>query len=1081
MANFHDKIVLNKYLLSLFGIDAIGTKIISKEGVEVFKELKYSAAEGYTEEGNTRFLEHLKQHLYLTEHVTETMLQQYDENIVRYTHQISERRDELIVWKYFQYLSLLFTEIYLDKFFGNKTQLQHDLNQFVKKFNTKQLEAVGVKKQKKKEQAYQVGAFKETDLNKLAFWNATGSGKTLLMHINIKQYLHYAQKHSKGHESKILLITPNEPLSRQHLTDFQRSGIPANIFTKNQSAMFSGREVEIIEVSKLSEESKEKTVAVDSFETHNLVLIDEGHGGMSGDQWKRFRDKLSTTGFAFEYSATFGQAISAAAKGKKDELTQEYAKSILFDYSYKYFYEDGYGKDYRILNLKEDNVDFKNKYLTANLLSFYQQLLIFKNKPDIATQFRLFKPLWVFVGSSVNAVRTENKKETSDVLDIVHFLTDFLKNREEYTRNIGLILSNKAGLIDSKGYSIFEGSFNYLEELELTPEQIFEGINKEVFHNHHIGANLYLDNLKGATGELGLRVGDTDKYFGVINVGDEKKLHDLAMNNGILGTDKDFSESLFAQIEPKDNKPPKQEINLLIGSKKFTEGWSSWRVSSMGLMNIGKSEGSQIIQLFGRGVRLQGYEFSLKRSLGLDEYQRPENLKALRKYLRPLETLQIFGVKANYMEKFKELLEEEGLPTNTGDWVTITIPTQQKVDIATSDLKLIQVKESENFKRKELIKLELNTDVFSHKQVGVDWYPKIDTLESNRTSRAETTKQIGYLQTHHFALIDWTKVYFEIQTFKASKGYPNMKIELTALQEIIQSRAWYRVYIPQDKMEFSSFKNVQVWQELVTVLLKKYMEQYYLYFKNKFNADHIETRTLQPTDDNLILQYDIRLNKNEKVEELEKKFMQLKANVSDSTFRTLQIASQVEAFDHLFHLYKPLVYVGKGYENKLQVYPVALNDAEHLFMQDFEKQVVQIKEAKELDEVFLLRNQSKKGIGFFAEGNNFYPDFILWIKKGSTQYLTFIDPKGIRNSKGINDPKIQFYKYLAEKVQPQVISENLVLNSFIISNTKWIEVNWKDNLSISDFNENHVFFQEDQNAEYISMLLDMVVKDVTIA
>lgn len=1072
MANFHDKIVLNKYLLSLFGIDAIGSKIVSKDGLEVFKELKLSSSEGYTEEGNTKFLEQLKAHLYLTENVTESMLQLYDENIVRYTNEISEGRDEIIVWKYFQYLSLLFTEIYLDKFFSNKKQLQHDLNQFVKLYNNKQIELLGGKKPKKGETIFQVTPFKETDLNKLAFWNATGSGKTLLMHVNIKQYLHYAQKHSKGHESKILLITPNEPLSRQHLTDFQLSGIPANIFTKNQSGMFSGKEVEIIEVSKLSEESKDKTVAVDSFETHNLVLVDEGHGGMSGDQWKRFRDQLSTTGFAFEYSATFGQAISAAAKGKKDELTQEYSKSILFDYSYKYFYEDGYGKDYRILNLKEDNADFKNKYLTANLLSYYQQLLIFKNKPELASQFRLFKPLWVFVGSSVNAVRKENGLDTSDVLDIVHFLTDFLKNREDYIKNIGLILNNKAGLLDGKGYSIFEGSFAYLEELELTPEQIFEGINREVFHNHNIGANLYLDNLKGASGELGLRVGDTDKYFGVINVGDEKKLHDLAMSNGILGSDKDFSESLFAQI---NLTKPKQEINLLIGSKKFTEGWSSWRVSSMGLMNIGKSEGSQIIQLFGRGVRLQGYDFSLKRSLGLDDYQRPENLKQVRKHLRPLETLQIFGVKANYMERFKELLEEEGLPTNAGDWITITVPTQNKLNIAESGLKLIQVKESENFKRKEIVSLKLNTDVFRNKQIDVDWYPKIDSLESIKSSKVETAKQICYLESQHLALIDWTKVYFEVQNFKASKGYPNLEIELNGLKEIIQSNAWYRIYIPQDKMEFSSIKNVGVWQELTVVLLKKYIEQYYLYFKNRFNADHIETRQLLPTDDNLILQYDIRLNKNEEVEDIEKKFVKLKTDLSDSSFKTLQIANQVEAFDHLMHLYKPLIYLGKGYESKIQVFPVALNDAEHQFMKDFEVQAERVKTQKGLDEVFLLRNQSKKGIGFFAEGNNFYPDFILWLKKGNKQYLTFVDPKGIRNSKGINDPKIQFFKYLNEKVQPQVAAENLLLNSFIISNTKWIEVNWKESLTISDFNTNHVYFQEDQNGDYISQMIDAIL------
>ena len=1072
MANFHDKIVLNKYLLSLFGIDAIGSKIVSKDGLEIFKELKLSSSEGYTEDGNTKFLHLLKAHLYLTEHLTETMLQQYDENIVRHTHEISEGRGELIVWKYFQYLSLLFTEIYLDKYFGNKKLLKYELNTFVELYNNKQLELCNKKGLENRESVFQVTEFKDSDLNKLAFWNATGSGKTLLMHVNIKQYLHYAQKHSKGHESKILLITPNESLSRQHLLDFYLSSIRANIFTKNQSGLFSGKEVEIIEVSKLSEESKDKTVAVDSFETHNLVLVDEGHGGMSGDQWKKFRDQLSITGFAFEYSATFGQAISASTKGKKEELIQEYSKSILFDYSYKYFYEDGYGKDYRILNLKEDSVDFKEKYLTANLLSYFQQLLIFKNKPELANQFRLFKPLWVFVGSSVNAVRTENKKETSDVLDIVHFLSDFLKNEDEYTRNIGLILTNKSGLLDSKGYSIFEGSFSFLEELKLTPEEIYEGINREVFHNHNIGANLYIDNLKGANGELGLRVGDSDKYFGVINVGDEKRLFDLAISNGILGFEKDFSDSLFAQI---NLVRPKHEINLLIGSKKFSEGWSSWRVSSMGLMNIGKSEGSQIIQLFGRGVRLQGYEFSLKRSLGLDDYQRPENLKQVRKYLRPLETLQIFGIKANYMERFKGLLEEEGLPTNTGDWITISLPTHNKFDLDSSNLKLIQVKESENFKRKEIIPLILDTNVFKSKQIEVDWYPKIDTLESFKSSKVESAKHICYIENQHLAFIDWTKVYFEIQNFKASKGYSNLIIEVTNLQEIVKSNAWYRIFIPQDKMDFSTFKNVSIWQELVVVLIKKYLEQYYLYFKNSFCANHIETRKLLPTDDNLILQYDIRLNKNEDVDEIEKKFINFKSGLFANTFKTVQIANQIEVFDNLVHLYKPLIYIGKGYEGRVQAFPVSLNDAELHFMKDFEIRVDFIKEKEKIEEVFLLRNQSKKGIGFFAEGNNFYPDFLLWFKKGDIQYLTFIDPKGIRNSKGLTDPKIQFYKYLLETVQPQVIEENLILNSFIISNTKWLEVNWKESYSISDFNENHVYFQEDQKGDYIQKMIDKIM------
>ena len=95
----------------------------------------------------------------------------------------------------------------------------------------------------------------------------------------------------------------------------------------------------------------DKTVAIDAFEGNNLVLVDEGHRGASAGEegaWMRFRNALCEKGFSFEYSATFGQAV----KGNQS-LTDLYAKSILFDYSYRYFYGDGFGKDYQILNLDE--------------------------------------------------------------------------------------------------------------------------------------------------------------------------------------------------------------------------------------------------------------------------------------------------------------------------------------------------------------------------------------------------------------------------------------------------------------------------------------------------------------------------------------------------------------------------------------------------------------------------------------------------------------------------------------------------------------------------------------------------------
>lgn len=1064
MANFHDKLVLNKYLLSLFGIDSIGKKIIGKNGSEVFGELKYSSNEGYTEEGNTKYLQSLVSHLYASEELSATMLQTYDENIVRFTKQISEKRSEIITWKYFQYLSLLFTEVYLDKYFQNKVKLLADLNEFVLQFNQKQIEnAVGKLKAK---DVFQADLFSIAQLNKLAFWNATGSGKTLIMHVNIKQYLHYANQYNQHHQNKVLLITPNEGLSKQHLEEFQLSDIHANIFTKNTN-VFSGQEVEILEITKLAENSGDKTVAVESFETDNLVLIDEGHGGMSGEKWKPYRDQLSATGFAFEYSATFGQAINAISKtGEKKVFIQEYAKSILFDYSYKYFYEDGYGKDYRILNIKADDEDYRKLYLTANLISFFQQQLIFKEKNSLIRDFLIHKPLWVFVGGKVNKTIKIGDILVSDILEIIYFLSDFLKTPSSSIRDIDAVINNSAGLVDKNGVPIFETSFSYLKENSIDASAIFIQINQIIFNNTVLGANLYLDNLKGATGELGLRVGDNE-YFGVINVGEEGKLHGIALSQKVLGTEKDFSESLFKGIND-----PSSKINMLIGSKKFTEGWSSWRVSSMGLMNVGKSEGSQIIQLFGRGVRLKGYNFSLKRSTGLDDYQKPSDIRALKPILKHLETLQIFGVKADYMEQFKQFLEEEGLPVNDTSWISIKIPTIQKDIVDQNKLKLIKVKESENFKKQVKLSLTYSQSIFDGKLVELDWYPKIDVLEK-KTAGVAITKNKGFLTGSHISLLNWNKLYLDIQNFKADKGYFNLAISLEELNTVLANVSWYNLYITPQKLEFNSYGNVYIWQEIAVTLLKKYIEQFYLFHKNQFYSDNVEAIQLTGTDENFVVEYDIRLNSLEDIEQYKNKVERLKTEVLEPAFSNIHIASDAIAFDNILHLYKPLIFLGKNYNNLIQVSPIALDASEKQFLDDLVSYTT--KRADELKdvEIHVMRNQSKKGLGFFTDGNNFYPDFILWILKGGKQYIKFIDPKGIRNSKGINDPKIQFHKVIKDKIQPQVASANIELDSFIISNTSYLEVQWKDEMTIKDFNNVNVYFQKENAVNYVERILNL--------
>jgi type I site-specific restriction endonuclease len=214
----------------------------------------------------------------------------------------------------------------------------------------------------------QVGIYDKRDLSKLAFWMATGSGKTLLMHVNVLQYRHYLEAHGRSDDlNRIILLTPNEGLSTQHLEEFGQSGIEAERFSKPGGRFFASSAIQVLEVTKLAEESGEATVAVDAFEGSNLVLVDEGHRGAGGESWKDKRDRLADRGFSFEYSATFGQAMKAAGK---EQLTQEYARCILFDYSYRYFYGDGYGKDYQIFYLAEGATEeTEHLSLVASLLA----------------------------------------------------------------------------------------------------------------------------------------------------------------------------------------------------------------------------------------------------------------------------------------------------------------------------------------------------------------------------------------------------------------------------------------------------------------------------------------------------------------------------------------------------------------------------------------------------------------------------------------------------------------------------------------------------------------------------------------
>lgn len=1033
---FDEKLVLNQWMLSLFEVGSFD---------KLAEHLKSLELEGLDENNVHKYLHQMKLLWEYEEFPGDTLLG-YDQNIVKHTLALSEKRAEPLRWKYFQYLSLLFTEVYLDRFFRDPERLLADLNQHVAKFN------------EGKTTKEQIPDYEPDDLRKLAFWNATGSGKTLLMHVNILQYQHYLKLHDKEKGlNRIILLTPNEGLSKQHLEEFHAAGIDADLFSKESRSLFSGRSVEIIEVTKLKEEMGQKTVAIDAFEGNNLVLVDEGHRGASASvegAWMSARNRLCENGFSFEYSATFGQAM----KGKKG-LEPIYAKNILFDYSYKYFYRDGFGKDYRILNLADDSDEERRRlYLTACLVAFYQQQKLYADNPNTFRPFLLEKPLWVFVGGSVNAVRTQNKRKVSDVVDILLTLSEFVKNKRDSIDLLERLLSGKPGLLDQRGNEIFATAFPHLVSTKMSAEEVYDDILKVLF-NSSTQAALHVENLKGTDGEIALRLGENDS-FGLINVGDASSLCKLCEDHPelLVVTEKEFAGSLFREINDDEST-----VNVLIGSKKFTEGWNSWRVSTMGLMNIGRTEGSEIIQLFGRGVRLKGHGMTLKRSSQLEGIDRPDRIHLL-------ETLNIFGIRADYMRQFKEYLEEEGLPGNE-ERIEFILPVVKNLN--GKKLTSVRIEEGKDYKSHGP-KPTLNSppDRLLRHPVALNWYPKIQAQQSKGVAKTEDSavKHEGKLEERHLAFMDIDAIWFELQHFKNERSWYNLNLDRDCILHLLSSpnNEWYKLFIPPEELEFTQFDRVRRWEEIAVALLKKYADRYYKHKKQEWESDFYEYHDLREDDPNFVSEY--RLLIDESQDAIVEKLGELKEKIEDGSLTNWSFGN-LHAISFGQHLYQPLLHFKSDF---VDVSPVSLNEGEKEFVTDLRSFYDDNPSFFEDQELYLLRNMSRgRGIGFFEAGN-FYPDFLLWLLTDDKQYVTFVDPKGIRNLEGPDDPKIRFYRTIKE-LETRLGNPNVILNSFIISNTPFQQVRWwTEGLSKDEFTKAHVLFQEDKET-YIDSLIKKVI------
>lgn len=991
-------------------------------------------------------------------------IKRYDSNIRSHLYRINERRTEPLTLRYFQTLALLYTEHVLDRLDKGPKQFCKELNNFV--LTTKH---VGWR---------DFPHFSPVSLRKLAFMMATGSGKTLLFHLNYLQYLHY---NGSKPLANILLITPGPDLSAQHMRELQASGLPCRLFDAGRTRDFTDtpHTIEIISISRFVAEKKDKGTRIEpaSFSGRNLIFVDEGHRSKSEEGVQRqIREALvGDEGFVFEYSATFQQAFAGDDDDQRARR-DEYGAAVCFDYSYKWFLHDGFGKDFTVLNSSGAEAETGTWSLLAGLFVFAAQSHAYRNNHAALKDYNVAAPLALMVGREIAGSTADDATTRADVLAALHFFHRFLRNEDGWTTQSLEALLRSSTPIDATvhGFALKEARDYWRIAGVAVGADLFDWITAHVLHSPG-GGGLVVHRIKGNENEIALRGSEdqSQRPFGLVYIGKALDLTNaITADSGIEQSVDHLADAWFPRIDE-----PGSPVNFLLGAKKFIEGWSSWRVSALGLINIGKSEGSEIIQLFGRGVRLLGLHRLLKRSKYLTGYTHPVCLPLL-------ERLFVFAIDSKYMTKFRETIELEGV--DGGGFLEFELELWRTIDQPNPPvLHLPEWPGEERFKREQAVRLDAAHlgNLPSRRTITVRRETRFEGLQSDGTGT--TVAQASAAATpladcSWFRFVDQNALYVRLCRHAREHGYDNIGFSGADVRALLAAQS--RELLVQADAEFhrsDSWSARRRWEDAVFDLLKGAFDRIYRRAQQSWETHHMTLPVLREDHPNYKFTYKVRVP--QKLASTSPQFVHdlqaLVAQCPKQNWSGQEEVMAVASFGE--HLYQPLVLDAENPGNRttpnaaekqqLTITPPSLTVSEQEFVEMLRKYWSENAATVHAGEsIYLLRNLSKgKGVGFF-ESEGFYPDFILWHRKADgTQRLVFIEPHGMRqdDAPDINN-KVQLAmeigNHLADVLQAPGCPVHEV-TAYIVSATPFAELTRKHGASwtVQRYADHHILFPTD--------------------
>ncbi|MCY3724855.1 MAG: DEAD/DEAH box helicase family protein [Candidatus Poribacteria bacterium] len=863
----------------------------------------------------------------------------------------------------------------------------------------------------------------------LAYWMATGSGKTHIMHLNILQYLHHFCKKDNT-RLQIFLTTPLANLIKQHERELEP-------YVRRLNETYNNRiELTIDTTQGLLQKEDDYFQLPDSGEVRRLILVDEAHIGLTSQQSGKFRELRNRLNvgdsFLFEYSATFHNVAK--------ELKDEYNNAIIYRYDYARFYTDGYGKDHFFKPIAADTVasesDEEIKDNLDECLRVMEEKLQIFNSVQKDEQYdddlTVHRPLMAFMGHTVENPKEEGKDdEVSDIQKVL----------------------------------------DYLAALNETERQKF----RSIFGGAIIGPLVVARNPDNNS-ELLLSYGDGEKW-GMINVGDGAGFHS-SIENPRIETRVESIADPNLHFENLDNET--SPINVLIGSRKFAEGWNSYRLSVIDLINLGSSKGNLIIQIFGRGVRLRGKGGDGKRR----HIDHKPDYYLLRQRdreddIRRLETLTVFSLRQTYLKRFLEEVHAGGVSFQYVFKIQVN-PMLFKIDSSTSidfekyrhTLPIFKQGKTigSGIKRVKFNGSEIHYTYFdgsteqsrimnNWRKLSLDYRTDKgkNALNVYEDLKENNEKYACYLNRAKLAsLIHREAEKSQLQLYNKENYEPTIINFLSLIGEIR-----YREQ-GQDPITWTDQLNRQIVIDATRML------------RNRINA-HINRANYvyEPLErDDFIYEYTVtkEFPTQDELDAFVKRVENAETDaLQENPHSQLRNKLQLLLPRGHRHIYEPLMRPQEEVENEhrdVKVSPDRLNAGEKKFVENLTEYIKLHYRQNERYEFYLMRNAQKIGIYLESDAGSYYPDFVLWVLdiQQDITHILFIDPKGERDITGgtradyKNHPKVKLARksedetlVTLEKQLEAKVGRKFCLNSFLLLRdsselgkgepVKWIEEN----------------------------------------